>query len=121
MRNASTDAVVPDVRFNFYAAKKGTVKHYAEGLTFGNSGAIRIPAGGDQTLTSEWVVPIDLTLILLTTFDWEHPRARRVDRGPCLALRASACARARETARAAEPPVARRRARRQAAARLAWR
>jgi hypothetical protein len=102
MRNASTDAVVPDVRFNFYAAKKGTVKHYAEGLTFGNSGAIKIPADGEQTLTSEWVVPIDLTLILLTThqhrlgtyakvelveedgvtrtllvetFDWEHPRA----------------------------------------------
>jgi hypothetical protein len=102
MRNRGTEAVVPDVRFNFYAAKQGSVKHYAEGLTFGNSAAIKIPAGGDQTLTSEWVVPIDLTLILVTThqhshgtyakvelvepdgvtrtllvesFDWEHPRS----------------------------------------------
>jgi hypothetical protein len=102
MRNPSGEAVVPDVRFNFYAAKKGSVKHYAEGLTFGNSNAIDVPAGGDQTLASEWIVPFDLTVILLAThqhrlgthatielvrpdgaardllvetFDWEHPRS----------------------------------------------
>ena len=102
MRNSGSEPVVPDVRFNFYAAKKGTVKHYAEGLTFGNSADIKIPAGGDQTLTAEWVVPINLTIVYLTThqhrlgtyakvelvepdgvtrtllvetFDWEHPRS----------------------------------------------
>jgi hypothetical protein len=102
MRNPGTDTVTPDVRFNFYAARKGSVKHYAEGLTFGNSSAIKIPAGGDQTLASEWIVPFDLTVILLAThqhrlgtyakielvapdgvtrdllvetYDWEHPRS----------------------------------------------
>jgi hypothetical protein len=102
MRNSGAEAVVPDVRFNFYKAKKGSVKHYAEGLTFGNSTDIAIPAHGTQTLTSDWVVPIDLTLIHLSThqhrlgtratvelfeqdgvtrtvlvdsFDWEHPDA----------------------------------------------
>lgn len=67
MRNAGTAPVVPDVRFNLYAARKGSVKHYAEGLTFGNSNAIKIPAGGDQTLTAEWTVPINLTIVHLTT------------------------------------------------------
>jgi hypothetical protein len=101
MRNAGSEAVVPDVRFNFYAARKGTVKHRAEGYTFGNSTSIKIPAGGEQTLTSEWVVPINMTIVHMTThqhrlgthakvdlveedgsrtllvesFDWEHPRA----------------------------------------------
>ncbi len=102
MRNAGTEPVVPDVRFNFYAARKGSVKHYAEGFTFGNSGDIKIPAGGDQTLTSEWAAPIDMTIIeiathqhrlgtyakvelveadgvtrtlLVESHDWEHPRA----------------------------------------------
>jgi hypothetical protein len=102
MRNSGGETVVPDVRFNFYAAKKGTVKHYAEGFTFGNSTNIKIPAGGDQTLTSEWVVPINITIVYMTThqhrlgtyakvelveaddvtrtllvesYGWEHPRA----------------------------------------------
>lgn len=102
MRNPGSTPVVPDVRFNFYRAKKGTVKHYAEGLTFGNSTDIAIPAGGTQTLTAEWVVPIDITVIHLSTHqhrlgtyanvelveadgvtrtllveshDWEHPDA----------------------------------------------
>ena len=101
MRNAGGEPVDPDVRFNFYAAKKGTVKHHAEGLTFGNSSGIKVPAGGDQTITAEWVVPIDITIVNLTThqhrlgtyakvelveadgvtrtllvesYDWEHPR-----------------------------------------------
>jgi hypothetical protein len=100
MRNPGATPITPDVRFNFYAAKKGSVEHYAEGLTFGNSTDIKIPARGDQTLTSEWVVPINITIIYLTThahsravyanvalvepdgvtrtllvesYDWEHP------------------------------------------------
>jgi hypothetical protein len=101
MRNAGSAAVEPDVRFNFYAAKKGSVKHRAEGYTFGNSAGIKIPAGGEQTLTSEWVVPINMTIVHMTTHqhrlgtyakvelveedgsrtllvesrDWEHPDA----------------------------------------------
>jgi hypothetical protein len=67
MRNPGSSPVVPDVRFNLYRAKKGSVQHFAEGLTFGNSGDIAIPAGGDQTLTAEWVVPFDLTIIHLST------------------------------------------------------
>jgi hypothetical protein len=67
MRNATDAPVVPDVRFNLYRAKKGTVKHVAEGLTFGNSTDISIPAGGDQTLTVEWTSPIDLTIVYLAT------------------------------------------------------
>ena len=43
------------------------LKHYAEGFTFGNSGDIKIPAGGDQTLTSEWAAPIDMTIIEIAT------------------------------------------------------
>ena len=102
MRNSGTAPVVPDVRFNFYAAKKGSVKHYAEGYTFGNSSAIKIPAGGDQTLSSEWTVPVNITILsvathqhrlgtyakvelveedgvtrtlLVESYDWEHPRS----------------------------------------------
>lgn len=102
MRNFGTEAVVPDVRINFYAARKGSVKHYAEGLTFGNSTNIKIPAGGEQTLTAEWTTPIAMTLIHLAThqhrlgtyakaelveadgvtrtllvesYDWQHPQS----------------------------------------------
>jgi hypothetical protein len=101
MRNAGTEPVVPDVRFNLYAAKKGTVKHYAEGFTFGNSSDIKIPAGDDQTLVTEWAAPIDMTILQIAThqhrlgtyakvelveldgtrtllvesYDWEHPRS----------------------------------------------
>src|SRR6185295_11567253 len=59
--------ITPDIRFNFYRAKKGTVRHYAEGLIVGNAANISIPAGGDQTITAEWTAPIDLTLIQLAT------------------------------------------------------
>jgi hypothetical protein len=101
MKNFGTEATTPDVRFNLIKAKKGSVKHYAEGLTFGNSYAIHVPAGGSQTLTAEWTVPSDITLILISTHqhslgthanveligtdgsvemlvesnDWEHPRS----------------------------------------------
>jgi len=67
MRNFGTAPEVPDIRFNLYKAKKGSVKHYAEGLTFGNSTDIHIPAGGDQTLVVDWVAPIDITIIHLST------------------------------------------------------
>lgn len=67
MRNGSTTAVTPDVRFNVYRARKGTVRHRAEGLTFGNSTDIHIPAGGDQTLDVDWTSPIDMTIVNLST------------------------------------------------------
>jgi hypothetical protein len=67
MKNFRDRPMVPDVRFNFYRAKKGSVKHYAEALTFGTMAGIHIPPGGDQTVTAEWTVPIDLTIIHLAT------------------------------------------------------
>jgi Copper type II ascorbate-dependent monooxygenase, C-terminal domain len=67
MKNFRDRPIVPDVRFNFYRAKKGTVKHYAEALTFGTVSGIHVPPGGDQTLTAEWTTPIDITVIHLST------------------------------------------------------
>jgi hypothetical protein len=101
LKNPGTEPITPDVRFNLYAAKPGTVKHYAEGMIIGNMLDIAIPARGEQTLTAEWTAPVDLNLVLLTThqhrlgtyanielvsadgasteviyenFRWEHPR-----------------------------------------------
>ena len=100
MKNFDLETTTPDVRFNLYRAKKGTVEHYAEALTFGNSTSIRIPPGGDQTLVVEWTLPVGMTIVnlsthqhalgtyatielvgvdgaedevLVETFDWEHP------------------------------------------------
>jgi hypothetical protein len=67
MKNFDGEPTSPDIRFNLKKARKGSVKHYAEGLTFGNSTDIRIPAGGEQTLTAEWTVPVDVTLIHIST------------------------------------------------------
>jgi len=67
LRNYTDEAIRPDIRFNFYKAKKGTIRHLAQGLIIGNSTDIDVPAGGDQTLTAEWTSPIDLTLIQLAT------------------------------------------------------
>jgi hypothetical protein len=67
MKDFGTTAFQPDIRFNFVKARRGTIKHYAEALTFGNMTAIHIPAGGDQTITAEWTTPIDLTIIHLAT------------------------------------------------------
>lgn len=72
MKNFGTTDVTPDVRFNFYKAKKGTVKHHAEGLSFGNSTDISIPPGGDQTMVVDWVLPVTLTIVHLTTH--QHSR-----------------------------------------------
>jgi hypothetical protein len=72
MKNFGADSTTPDIRFNFKRARKGSVRHWAEALTFGNSTDIRIPPRGDQTLAVEWTVPIDLTIIHLST----HQHAR---------------------------------------------
>ncbi len=66
MKNFGATPMQPDVRINFYRAK-GKIRHYAEAITFGNMSEIRIPAGGEQTLTAEWGAPFDLTLIHLST------------------------------------------------------
>ena len=67
MKNAASTPLTPDIRFNFYGARKGTVKHRAEGLIVGNITDIHVPAGGDQTLTAEWTAPVNLTLVYLAT------------------------------------------------------
>lgn len=67
LKNYDPEPITPDIRFNFYRARKGTVRHYAHGLIVGNIMDIRIPAGGNQTLTAEWTAPADLTLIQLAT------------------------------------------------------
>jgi len=112
MRNGSPEPVEADVRFNFYRARKGTVKHYANGLVVGNISAIKIPAGGEQTMTAEWTLPVDMTVIQLATHqhrlgtyaniemvraggtpelpyentDWEHPASYWPNGGKGLAL-----------------------------------
>jgi hypothetical protein len=72
MKNFDLASTTPDIRFNVYRAKKGSVRHYAEGLTFGNSTDIAIPPGGDQTLAVEWAAPLNLTIVNLAT----HQHAR---------------------------------------------
>jgi hypothetical protein len=79
MKNFSPRRIRPDIRLTFHRAKKGTVRHYAEGLTFGNMGGIHIPPGGDQTLTAEWTAPINLTLIHLSTHQHRLGTYARID------------------------------------------
>lgn len=67
LKNFGTEPMTPDVRFNFYRAKKGRVRHYAQALIVGNITDIRIPAGGEQTLTAEWTAPVNLNIIQLST------------------------------------------------------
>jgi copper type II ascorbate-dependent monooxygenase-like protein len=67
LKNFGDAPMNPDIRFNFYKAKKGTVRHYAEGMIVGNAAGIHIPAGGEQTLTAEWTSPIDLTVIQMAS------------------------------------------------------
>lgn len=102
LKNADLAPMEPDIRFNFYRAKRGKVRHHAQALIVGNMGAINIPAGGEQTITAEWTAPVDLKVIQLSTHqhrlgtyanielvepdgvtptniyenrDWEHPHA----------------------------------------------
>jgi hypothetical protein len=106
LKNFNPDTMTPDVRFNFYTAKKGTIKHQAEGLIVGNIPDIHIPAGGTQTLTAEWTAPFNMTIFQLATHqhrlgtyaniqlvepdgvtiktiyensDWEHPHSPVLD------------------------------------------
>jgi hypothetical protein len=67
LRNGGPLPIVPDTRFNFYRARKGTVQHHAQGLIVGNMAAIHVPAGGDQTITAEWTAPVEMTLVQLAT------------------------------------------------------
>jgi hypothetical protein len=67
LKNFTAADETPDIRFNFYKARKGSVKHYAQGLIAGNTGNIAIPAGGEQTLTAEWTAPVTLNLVYLAT------------------------------------------------------
>lgn len=67
LKNTDGKPLTPDIRFNFIKAKRGTVRHYAQGLTFGNMTAIRIPPRGEQTITAEWTVPADITIVSLST------------------------------------------------------
>ena len=43
------------------------MKHYVNGLIVGNIGAIHIPACGEQTVTAEWTVPTEMTLIQMAS------------------------------------------------------
>ena len=67
MKNFTGASITPDVRFNFYEAKPGTVEHVAHGLIIGNMSGIDIPAGGDQTMTAEWTAPVNMNLLELVT------------------------------------------------------
>ena len=67
LKNYRTTPMEPDIRFNFYRAKPGSVQHHAQGLIVGNIPGIHVPAGGDQTITVEWTAPIDLTVIQIAT------------------------------------------------------
>ena len=67
MRNIEPEPLTPDIRFNFYTAPRGSVKHEAQGLIAGNITGIHIPAGGDQTLTAEWTAPVNVNLVYLAT------------------------------------------------------
>src|SRR5262249_53527012 len=52
MKNLTSTPMVPDIRFNLLAAKKGSVKHIAHGIIIGNMSGINVPAGGGQTMTA---------------------------------------------------------------------
>jgi hypothetical protein len=63
MKNLGTEDLDARVAFNITPARRGSVKHHAESFVVGNVTGIDIPAGGTQTLVSEWTVPADLNLI----------------------------------------------------------
>jgi len=79
MRNGTTKKIRPKIAFNLVAAKPGTVKHRVAGFTVGNMGAIDVPPGGEQTVTSEWNVPADLTVVHLTSHQHQLGIYARVD------------------------------------------
>jgi hypothetical protein len=65
MKNAGSEDFVPDIKFNITPAPKGSVQHHAEFFTVGNIPGINVPAGGDQTLVSEWTVVDDMNVIMV--------------------------------------------------------
>jgi hypothetical protein len=67
MKNFSRETISPDIRFNFYRARKKRVRYHAEALIVGNTFNIRIPPRGEQTLTAEWTAPADMTVFQLAT------------------------------------------------------
>ncbi len=67
LKNFETVPITPDIRFNFYRARKSQIRRHAEGFIIGNATAIAVPAGSDQTITAEWTAPVNLTLIELAT------------------------------------------------------
>jgi hypothetical protein len=67
MLNGGSRPLYPDIRFNFYRAKRGTVRHHAYGLVAGNITDIRIPAGAEQTMTAEWTAPVPIVIFQLAT------------------------------------------------------
>lgn len=113
MKNLGSRAVRPRFKIKIHRAAPGSVRHYAEQFTVGNAADIRIPAGGTQRITSEFVVPADLNFVQLSSHqhslgtyvgiehvaldggvtalyenhDWEHPVEREWPTEP-LRLRA---------------------------------
>ena len=67
LKNFGTDDLRAQVVFNITPAPKGSVRHHAESFVVGNMGAIDVPAGGSQTLVSEWTAPADLNLIQVSS------------------------------------------------------
>lgn len=100
MKNFSPEDLVARVAFNITPARKGSVRHHAESFIVGNMLGIDVPAGGEQTLVSEWTSPANLNVIQVSSHqhrmgtyvsaaleqpdgsfaqifenvDWEHPR-----------------------------------------------
>jgi hypothetical protein len=100
MKNFTGEDLHARVVFNITPARKGSVRHHAESFVVGNIVGIDVPAGGRQTLVSEWTAPADLNVIQVSShqhrlgtyvsasleqpdgsfaqifenFDWEHPR-----------------------------------------------
>lgn len=78
MKNFTTAPETPDVRFNIIPAKPGSVKHLAESLTVGN-GDMHIPAGKNQRLEFDWIVPGDMYIVQLSTHQHSLGTATKVD------------------------------------------
>jgi hypothetical protein len=67
MKNFDTVDLRSRVVFNITPARRGSVKHHAESFVVGNITGIDVPAGGRQTLVSEWAAPADLNLIQVSS------------------------------------------------------
>jgi hypothetical protein len=63
MKNLAAEDLDARVAFNITPARPGSVKHHAESFVVGNITGIDVPAGGTQTLVSEWTAPADMNVI----------------------------------------------------------